>query len=75
MVRSESRFTSVLQLLMNILRKAQTLTNYRKYNIYIYIRLGQNFQIQNKLLCLPAFVTERIFKTHQQFCFVCFHSR
>ena len=34
-----------------------------------------NFQIQNKLLCLPVFVTEHIFKTHQQFYFLCFHSR
>ena len=26
-------------------------------------------------LCLPVFVAKRIFKTHQQFCFLCFHSR
>ena len=34
-----------------------------------------NFQIQNKLFCLPVFVAKRIFKTHQHFCFLCFHSR
>ena len=34
-----------------------------------------NFQIPNKLLCLPVFVAKRIFKTHQHFCFLCFHSR
>ena len=34
-----------------------------------------NFQIQNKLSCLPVFVASRIFKTHQYFCFLCFHSR
>ena len=26
-----------------------------------------NFQIQNKLFCLPVFVAKRIFKTHQHF--------
>ena len=36
---------------------------------------NSNFQIQNKLLCLPVFVAKRIFKTHQHFCFLCFHSR
>ena len=25
--------------------------------------------------CLPVFVAKRIFKTHQHFCFLCFHSR
>ena len=35
---------------------------------------NSNFQIQNKLLCLPVFVTKGIFKTHQYFCFLCFHS-
>ena len=34
-----------------------------------------NFQIQNKLFCLPVFVAKHIFKTHQHFCFLCFHSR
>ena len=33
---------------------------------------NSNFQIQNKLLCLPVFVAKSIFKTHQHFCF---HSR
>ena len=33
------------------------------------------FQIQNKLLCLSIFVAKRIFKTHQHFCSLCFHSR
>ena len=33
-----------------------------------------NFQIQNKLCCLPVFVAKPIFKTHQHFCFLCFHS-
>ena len=31
-----------------------------------------NFQIQNKLLCLPVFVAKLIFKTYQRFCFLCF---
>ena len=34
-----------------------------------------NFQIQNKLLSLSVFVAENIFKIHQHFCFLCFHSR
>ena len=33
------------------------------------------FQIQNKLLCLSVFPAKRIFKTHQHYCFLCFHSR
>ena len=36
---------------------------------------NSNFQIQNKLLCLPIFVLKLIFKTHQHFCFLCFYSR
>ena len=36
---------------------------------------NSNFLIQNKLLCLPVFVAKRIFKSHQHFCFLCFHSR
>ena len=54
----------------------------RKYNHLIgYISNSNfkfkfsNFQIQNKLLCLPVFVAKRIFKTHQHFYFLCFHSR
>jgi len=35
---------------------------------------NSNFQIQNKVLCLPVFVAKHIFKTHQHFCFPCFHS-
>jgi len=34
---------------------------------------NSNFQIQNKLLCLPVFVAKRIFKTHQRF--LCFQYR
>ena len=52
----------------------------RKYNHLIGHILNSNFkfpsfQIQNKLLCLPVFVAKRIFKTHQHFCFLCFHCR
>ena len=36
---------------------------------------NSNFQIQNKLLCLPVFIERSIFKTHQRVCFLCFYSR
>ena len=54
----------------------------RKYNhLIVYISNSSfnfncsNFHSQNKPLCLPVFVAKRIFKTHQHFCFLCFHSR
>ena len=47
----------------------------RKYNHLIGYISNSNFQIQNKVLCLPVFVAKSIFKTHQHFSFPCFHSR
>ena len=37
----------------------------------------QIFKCSNSkpFFCLPVFVAKRIFKTHQRFCFLCFHSR
>ena len=47
----------------------------QKIQSFDWLHFKFNFQIQNKLLCLPIFVAKRIYKTHELFCFLCFHSR
>ena len=50
-------------------RKYNHLIGYRTFQIHNYFK----FKFSN--LCLLVFVAKRIFKTHQHFCFLCFHSR
>ena len=46
----------------------------RKYNHLIGYFSNSDFKFKTSF-CLPVFVAKRIFKTHQHFCFLCFHSR
>ena len=54
------------------------LNKYKNYNHLIGYILNFKFKFSNStfvFLCWPLFVEKSIFKTHQRFCFLCFHSR